>query len=68
MGGSCIISPTGEMVVQAMTEGDEVIVAECDLDRGKYIRETIFNFDAHRRIEHYGLITERTGAVLPPEK
>mgnify|MGYP003387261871 CR=1 FL=1 len=67
MGGSCIISPTGEMVVQALSEGDEVIVAECDLDRGKYIRETIFNFDAHRRIEHYGLITERTGAVLPPE-
>ncbi|MBT5675681.1 MAG: N-carbamoyl-D-amino-acid hydrolase, partial [Rhodospirillaceae bacterium] len=33
-----------------------------------YIRETIFNFDAHRRIEHYGLITERTGAVPPPEK
>ena len=55
------------MVVQALSEGDEVIVAECDLDRGKYIRETIFNFDAHRRIEHYGLITERTGAVLPPE-
>jgi len=68
MGGSCIISPTGEMVVQAMTEGDEVIVAECDLDRGRYIRETIFNFDAHRRIEHYGLITERTGAIPPPEK
>ncbi len=68
MGGSCIISPPGEIVAQAMTEGDEVIVAECDLDRGKYIRETIFNFDAHRRIEHYGLITERTGAVPPPEK
>ena len=68
MGGSCIISPTGEIVAQAMTEGDEVIIAECDLDRGKYIRETIFNFDAHRRIEHYGLITERTGAIPPPEK
>ena len=68
MGGSCIIAPTGEIVAQALTEGDEVIVAECDMDRGKYIRETIFNFDAHRRIEHYGLITERTGAVSPPKK
>ena len=68
MGGSCSISPTGEIVAQTVTEGDEEIVAECDLDRGKYIRETIFNFDAHRRIEHYGLITTRTGAVPPPRK
>ncbi len=55
-------------IEQRMTAGDEVITAECDMDRGNYIRETIFNFDGHRRIEHYGLITERTGAIPPPEK
>ena len=67
MAGSCIIAPTGEIVALATTAEDEVIVAECDLDRGKYIRETVFDFAQHRRIENYGLITERTEAVPPPE-
>ena len=66
-GGSCIVAPTGEIVAQAMTEGDEVITYTCDLDLGNYIKNTIFNFEEHRRIEHYGLITERTG-VVPPEE
>ena len=66
MGGSCIIAPTGEIVAQAQTEGDEVIAAPIDLERGVYIRETIFDFAAHRRIEHYGLISSQTGAEPPP--
>ena len=65
MGGSCIIAPTGEIVAQAQTESDEVIAAPIDLERGVYIRETIFDFAAHRRIEHYGLISSQTG-VEPP--
>jgi len=67
IGGSCIIAPTGEIVAQAITEADELILATCDLDMGAYIKRTIFNFEKHRRIEHYRLITERTGAVPPPE-
>jgi hypothetical protein len=67
MAGSCIVAPTGEIVALASTAGDEVITAVCDLDRGRYIKETIFNFAAHRRIEHYKLIAERTAAVPPPE-
>ena len=66
MGGSVIVSPSGEIVAQARTLGDELIVADCDLDACNFGKETIFNFAAHRRVEHYGLITERTGAV-PPE-
>ena len=66
MAGSCIIAPTGEIVALAQGEGDEVITAAVDLDRGNYMRETMFNFAAHRRIEHYGLITSRTGAEPPP--
>ena len=66
-GGSCIVAPTGEIVAQALTEDDEVIVFNCDLDLGDYIKRTVFNFDKHRRIEAYGLITERTGVVPPPE-
>lgn len=67
MAGSCIVSPTGEIVALADTDHDEVIVADCDLERGRYIRETIFNFAAHRRVEHYGLIVSRTAAEAPPE-
>lgn len=67
IGGSCIIAPTGEIAAQALTEGDELLIATCDLDLGNYIKRTIFNFEKHRRIEHYRLITERTAAVPPPE-
>jgi len=66
IGGSCIIAPSGEIVVQALTEGDEVIAYDCDLAAGEYIKRTVFNFEKHRMIEHYGLITERRGAI-PPE-
>ncbi len=67
IGGSVIIAPTGEIVAQCRTLGDELVVADCDLDACAYGKEKMFNFDAHRRIEHYGLITERTGAIPPPE-
>jgi len=67
MAGSCIVSPTGEIVALASTAEDEVITAACDLDRGRYIKETIFNFAAHRRVEHYKIIAEQTAAVAPPE-
>ena len=49
------------------TEEDEVISYDCDLDLGQYIKNTIFDFDAHRRIEHYSLITEQTGIIPQPE-
>ena len=67
IGGSCIVSPTGEIVAQACTQEDEVISYTCDMDLGKGIRENRFNFADHRRIEHYGLITSQTG-VVPPSK
>ncbi|HJM52150.1 MAG TPA: N-carbamoyl-D-amino-acid hydrolase [Alphaproteobacteria bacterium] len=66
MGGSAIIAPTGEIVAQCRTLGDELVVADCDLDATRFGKETIFDFARHRRIEHYGLITERTGAEPPP--
>jgi predicted amidohydrolase len=56
MGGSVIVSPSGEIVARAKTEEDELVVAECDLDRCAFGRETIFDFAAHRRPEHYGPI------------
>ncbi|MBM3489194.1 MAG: N-carbamoyl-D-amino-acid hydrolase [Alphaproteobacteria bacterium] len=67
MAGSCIVAPTGEIVALATTVGDEVIAADVDLERGRYIKETVFNFAKHRRIEHYGIITGQTAATPPPD-
>jgi predicted amidohydrolase len=63
MGGSAIISPNGEIIAQCSTLEDELIVASCDLDAGRYIKQNIFNFAAHRRPEHYRLIVETVGAL-----
>lgn len=65
IGGSCIIAPTGEIVAQASTTGDEVIVFSCDLALGDNIKRFRFNFEEHRRIEHYGLISSQAGVIKP---
>ena len=57
IGGTCIIAPTGEIAAEGKTLGDELILAECDLDRCKEIQENIFNFDLHRQPEEYSLIS-----------
>ena len=57
IGGTCIIAPTGEIVAECKTLADEVIIAECDLERCKEIQENIFNYDLHRQPEDYALIT-----------
>lgn len=66
IGGSVIVDPNGFIVAETKSEGDELIVHPCDLDATRFGKDTIFDFARHRRIEHYGLITERTGAQ-PPE-
>lgn len=57
IGGSLIVAPTGEIVAQAATLGDEVVLAEIDLDRCAEIRRHIFNFALHRQPGDYGLLT-----------
>jgi predicted amidohydrolase len=42
IGGSCIIAPTGEIVAQATTDGDEVIVADMDLDLCNLTQTTLY--------------------------
>lgn len=61
IGGSLIVDPEGRIMAEAKTLGDELLVHECDLDATAFGKSTIFDFARHRRIEHYGLITERTG-------
>ncbi len=63
IGGSCIIAPTGEIVAQAETLGDELLVHACNLDRCREIRENIFNFALHREPDSYKLITEPKAAT-----
>jgi len=65
IGGSAIISPAGEVVCRASTDEDEVLVATIDLDFAEKYRASVFNYDAHRRVETYSLITERTGRGDP---
>jgi predicted amidohydrolase len=65
IGGSCIVDPNGRIVAEAKTLGDEVIVAECDLDACSQGKAKMFNFAAHRRPHWYGPITAQTGATPP---
>ena len=67
IGGSLIVNPAGEIVVEAKTEADELIVHACDLDATLFGKTTIFDFARHRRIEHYGLICAQTGVIAPAE-
>ncbi len=62
---SVIIAPSGQIVAQAVTTGDELIAARCDLDWCRTYKETLFDFDRYRRPEAYGAINERRGTRAP---
>ena len=64
---SAIFAPSGQIVAQCITTGDEVAVATIDLDFCKFYKETLFDFERYRRPEVYGLITSRKGAIAPAE-
>jgi N-carbamoyl-D-amino-acid hydrolase len=66
LGQSCIIAPSGQIVAQAYTTGDEVVVARCDLDWCRRYTGTLFDFERYRRPEVYGRITSQRGAIPPP--
>lgn len=63
---SAIIAPSGQIVAQAVTTGDEVIVADCDLDWCAKYKDTLFNFETYRRPELYTRITAQKGVIEPP--
>ncbi len=65
LGQTMIIAPSGEIVAQARTLEDELVVATCDLDATRPYKEGIFHFGKNRRIEHYGPITGQTEAEAP---
>lgn len=62
---SMIVAPSGQIVAQALTTDDEVIVARCDLDWCERYKGTLFDFDRYRRPEVYDRITSQRGVILP---
>ncbi|MEX2627681.1 MAG: nitrilase-related carbon-nitrogen hydrolase [Ilumatobacteraceae bacterium] len=59
---SAIFAPSGEALATATTDGDELIVADCDLDWCANYTGTLFDFERYRRPEVYTHI-----AVSPPD-
>lgn len=64
-GSSVIVNPFGEIIAQASTWKDELIVADCDLSLCQVNRASTFNFQAHRRPEHYRRIVDQVGWIRP---
>jgi predicted amidohydrolase len=65
IGGSCIVAPNGRVIAEATALGDELIVADCDLDLCLQGKTKMFNFAAHRRPQWYGPIAAQAAAVEP---
>ena len=64
LGQSVVVAPSGQIVAQAFTTGDELITARCDLDWCAKYTGTLFDFDRYRRPEVYGRITSQRGVVI----
>ena len=60
-----IVAPSGQIVAQALTTDDELIVARCDLDWCDRYKKTLFDFDLYRRPELYTRITSQRGVIEP---
>ena len=63
---SCVIAPTGRIIALASHVGDELAIADINLDLCHNYKDTLFQFDRYRRPETYGPITGQRGAT-PPE-
>jgi predicted amidohydrolase len=59
IGGSCIVSPMGQVLAKAGTTGDELVAARIDLDQMIPARKR-WDFLGRRHPEHYGLLTQPT--------
>ncbi len=62
---SAIYAPSGQIVARALTTGDEVIVADADLDLCFKFKHTLFQMSRYREPQHYGIITAQKGVVEP---
>lgn len=64
LGQSMIVAPSGQIVAQALTNDDELLVARCDMDWCQKYTKTLFDFDRYRRPEVYTRITAQRGVEL----
>ena len=62
---SCIIAPTGRVIALTAHTGDELAVADIDLNLCRNYKETLFQFERYRRPEVYTAVTSRRGPVVP---
>jgi len=63
---SAIIAPSGQIVAQAVSTTDELVVGDCDLDWCRHYKETLFDFARYRRPEVYQRITAQKGVMEVP--
>lgn len=57
IGGSCIISPAGELTAVAQTLGDEVVVGEIDLVLARRYQQRLLDLATNRQPHLYGALT-----------
>jgi predicted amidohydrolase len=57
IGGSCVISPQGQVLSKAGTTDDELITAIVDLDQMAPVRKR-WNFLGRRQPQHYGILLQ----------
>lgn len=62
IGGTMIVDPLGRVVAEAKTKyRDELVVATINLALCRQPRDRVFDFEKHRRLEHYGLAGQQVG-------
>ncbi|KAH7322454.1 carbon-nitrogen hydrolase [Stachybotrys elegans] len=64
--GSSIIDPNGHIIIESTTKEDELICATIDLEKCKKGKDRVFDFEKHRRPEHYSRLVEQVGVQEPP--
>ncbi|KAF2729163.1 carbon-nitrogen hydrolase [Polyplosphaeria fusca] len=64
--GSTIVGPDGKIMAESQTDGDEIVIADCDLDMCRSGKTRTFDFARHRRVEHYSRLISQPGVVEPP--
>ncbi|MEY2957532.1 MAG: hypothetical protein RLZZ01_100 [Actinomycetota bacterium] len=61
LAGSIIVAPSGEILAEARTDGDELIWADLRLDWCRQYTGTLFDMDYYRRPEAYTNLVTRRG-------
>lgn len=62
---SCIIAPTGRIIALTAHVGDELAIADINLDLCANYKDTLFQFERYRQPAAYSAITDQKGSILP---